>query len=165
MNWRETWNHKKHYLIILFVLLLITLVAVFLVLTYVENREGISMYDPILSLFQAVDVSAVLFFLTYSGSILGIVLCLKSPVQAIKASITYMILLWLRMICMLVTPLNPPEDIIPLRDYFLELTFYAGQANVKDLFFSGHTATMFMFYFLMEKKFLKNEQYEKLSEK
>ena len=46
-------------------------------------------------------------------------------------------------------------DIIPLKDSFLQSSFYSGRENLKDLFFSGHTATIFLFAFGFRKKPLK----------
>jgi membrane-associated phospholipid phosphatase len=37
----------------------------------------------------------------------------------------------------------------------LESTFYSGHVNLKDLFFSGHTATMFMFFMVIGNKKIK----------
>jgi len=50
--------------------------------------------------------------------------------------------------------LNPPEKMIPLNDPVVEF-FGTGQLLTKDLFFSGHTATIFLLYLLADKKLLK----------
>ena len=47
-------------------------------------------------------------------------------------------------------PLDPPNDIIVLQDPFLQLFIYNEvHPNTKDLFFSGHTATVFIFMLLL----------------
>jgi len=48
------------------------------------------------------------------------------------------------MFTMFVFPLEPPLEIIPLRDPFLECTFYGDQVLLKDLFFSGHTSNLLL---------------------
>ena len=58
----------------------------------------------------------------------------------------------LRMLCLYLLPLEAPESILPLKDTFLQSTFYSGRENLKDLFFSGHTATIFLFAFGFRKK-------------
>ena len=63
--------------------------------------------------------------------------------------------LGLRSITLFFVPLEPPSNIIPLHDEFLTNTFYAGSQNLKDLFFSGHAATLFLFYFFATNKILK----------
>jgi hypothetical protein len=59
-----------------------------------------------------------------------------------------MMVVTLRMITMYFLPLEPPKDIIPLKDLFLQCTFYENGTLVKDLFFSGHTASLFLLYLL-----------------
>lgn len=155
MSWKNFFSEYKFKTLLSILFFLITLFFTFIVLNYVESRQGVVLNDPILSIIPSVDISYILFILTYAGSIIGIIYSLQMPINMVKAMLTYSILLWLRMICMYLTPLDPPEGIIPLRDPFLEATFYANQVNLKDLFFSGHTATMFMFFLLIDRKELK----------
>ena len=56
---------------------------------------------------------------------------------------------------MYILPLESPASIIPLKDSFLQNSFYSGRENLKDLFFSGHTATVFLFAFAFKKRVLK----------
>jgi membrane-associated phospholipid phosphatase len=60
----------------------------------------------------------------------------------------------LRMIAMHLVSLNPPEKMIPLNDPLVEF-FGTGQLLTKDLFFSGHTATLFLLFLLADLKSLK----------
>ena len=60
-----------------------------------------------------------------------------------------------RVLTLFFVPLDSPESIIPLHDEILTHTFYAGGENLKDLFFSGHAATLFLFYFFTVNKVLK----------
>jgi membrane-associated phospholipid phosphatase len=59
-----------------------------------------------------------------------------------------------RAIAMYITPFEAPVTLLPLNDPFVQLF---GQGNIleKDLFFSGHTATLFLLFLLMEKRILK----------
>jgi membrane-associated phospholipid phosphatase len=51
----------------------------------------------------------------------------------------------LRILSLYVFTLETPEGIIPLVDPFLEKVAYGGNATyTKDLFFSGHTSTLFI---------------------
>jgi len=56
---------------------------------------------------------------------------------------------------MFTLPLEAPIHIIPLKDIFLNASFYSGRENLKDLFFSGHTAILFLFAFYFKNKTLK----------
>lgn len=53
----------------------------------------------------------------------------------------YALMVWVRMFAMYVTPLDVPEGIIYLNDPIVFL-IGTGQAVQKDLFFSGHTASL-----------------------
>ncbi|MCB9047756.1 MAG: hypothetical protein H6550_16595, partial [Chitinophagales bacterium] len=52
--------------------------------------------------------------------------------------------------------LEPPAGIIVLRDLFLENTVYPHDAPLtKDLFFSGHVASIWIYFLCAQRKFLK----------
>ena len=55
---------------------------------------------------------------------------------------------------MYLMPLEAPEKLIVLKDPFVEM-FGSGESLTKDLFFSGHTATLFMLFLVVESKRLK----------
>jgi membrane-associated phospholipid phosphatase len=55
------------------------------------------------------------------------------------------------MVTVYVFTLEAPKGIIPLEDPFLAKVVYGNNTFVKDLFFSGHTCTLFML-FLIERK-------------
>jgi membrane-associated phospholipid phosphatase len=67
----------------------------------------------------------------------------------------YILLNLFRIVCMFFIPLDPPDGIIPLNDTFLKNTVYEGGLNLKDLFFSGHTATLFLFFFFVKNNWFK----------
>jgi membrane-associated phospholipid phosphatase len=59
-----------------------------------------------------------------------------------------------RIIAMYFMPLNPPSSMIVLNDPLVEY-FGTGQTLTKDLFFSGHTATLFILFLISENKIIK----------
>jgi membrane-associated phospholipid phosphatase len=67
---------------------------------------------------------------------------------------SYILLLIVRTIAMYSIPLDPPHAVIPLIDPFVKYLGTGIQLN-KDLFFSGHTATLFLLYLVSENKILK----------
>lgn len=60
----------------------------------------------------------------------------------------------MRTLAMYLVPLDPPEGCIDLQDPVVFI-MGTGQKVVKDLFFSGHTATAFMLYQIAENKLIK----------
>ncbi len=155
MTWKEFLKKHKLPFIILAITFIVTLVVIYFFLIYVEKRKGVSLNDPFLAMIPAINVSVPLFILTYSGTLFGVIYAIRKPELAILTAVTYMLVLWFRMICMYFTPLEPPVNIIPLRDFLLESTFYSGNVNLKDLFFSGHTASMFLFFMVTPNKKMK----------
>ncbi len=155
MIWKDFLKKHKLPFIILAITFIVTLVVIYFFLIYVEKRKGVSLNDPFLAMIPAINVSVPLFILTYSGTLFGVIYAIRKPELAILTAVTYMLVLWFRIICMYFTPLEPPVNIIPLRDFLLESTFYSGNVNLKDLFFSGHTASMFLFFMVTPNKKMK----------
>ena len=155
--WQTYFSKKNSYII--FVASVVTLTLILFVflhfLTYNEFRKGYIFNDPILNLIHPIDVSIYTFLITYSFSIAGLFIALLNPILFIQLIQGYSILITLRMICMFTLPLEAPIHIIPLKDIFLNASFYSGRENLKDLFFSGHTAILFLFAFYLKNKTLK----------
>ncbi len=62
----------------------------------------------------------------------------------------------IRQACILLVALDPPAGIIVLKDVFLENTFYPHHTPMtKDLFFSGHVASLWIYFLCSGKKYLK----------
>ena len=124
-------------------------------LTYIEKREGFVFNDPFLKLVAPIQLSVPIFILTYFLGIVGLIFSIRNPSLFINLIQSYTIMTIFRMITIYIVPLDPPLSIIPLKDSFLEIFFYSGRENLKDLFFSGHTATIFLFAFGFQKKYQK----------
>lgn len=124
-------------------------------LNYIETRQGHVFYDPILNFLRPRDVSDFIFFTTYGAGLLGLCYGFANPYRTIHLCQMYTLLTIFRIITLFIFPLDPPTAIIPLKDAILENTFYNEGGNVKDLFFSGHTATLFLFFFLTKHRTLK----------
>ncbi len=128
----------------------------FFVLQYSENRNGFVIEKGWLDgIISPQDFSPYIFSITYAAALLGLIFCLRNPTTTLLLIRTYLLLQLLRMICLLIFPLNPPSNIIPLQDPFLHATFYNGRPNLKDLFFSGHVATIILFIPILSSKWIR----------
>ncbi|MBN1499468.1 MAG: hypothetical protein JW982_04910 [Spirochaetes bacterium] len=156
-KWIDCFKNKNFRIqwIITFLFSVPVTVLLPLVLAFVEKRNGVRLADPVLEILVPVDLSVFIFILLYSLSILGIIHLLHHPCSALLTAQSYLVVLSLRMLCMFLAPLEPPAGIVPLHDFFLEHTFYSGNVNLKDLFFSGHTAIIFLFFVTIENRRLK----------
>ena len=124
-------------------------------LTFKETYHGSTLNDPILNMFNPQNISVFIFIITYGTVLFGCISVLRFPKLTLETLIAYTFILIFRIVTLYVTPLDPPADIIPLRDYILEPTVYSNRVNLKDLFFSGHTAMAFMFFLLSKHKYYK----------
>lgn len=143
-------------MIISILLLAAVLVFFFFVLQYAEQRKGFVIEKGWLTgIISPHDFSNWIFACTYGTVFLGSFFCLRNPETAILLIRTYLLLQLLRAFTLLLIPLDPPLEIIPLNDPFLQSTFYGGRENLKDLFFSGHVATMLMFVPIISNRWIK----------
>jgi hypothetical protein len=114
----------------------------------VEVRPGVVLPDPLLVWFQAVDLSWLSFGLIYASLIMAFMLLVPRPDRLAHGFAAYGLMFLFRWVGMYLTPLDPPVGMIPLRDPFVQLFSPDGVVLTKDLFFSGHTASMFLLVML-----------------
>jgi len=155
-DWKLYLKNKKFTisLILIIILLIATLSFFSRFLIYVENRPGFSFDDPILKLFSAIDLNLYIFPLIYLSILSGLIILAASPEDFFTAILAYVMLNWVRMLLMYVMPLNTPIGTIDLQDP-LVFILGAGQKITKDLFFSGHTATLFLIFLAVKNKKMK----------
>ena len=154
MNWKEFYKSRKTEIILTVVFLIIILIIFSNFLQFIEGREGVSLPDPILNLFNPIDLTWLTFGLIYASLIIAIINFLKEPDKLLLALQSYTLMVVFRLIAMYVTPFNAPEKLLLLDDPFVQF-FGSGQILTKDLFFSGHTATLFLLFLIADKKSLK----------
>lgn len=156
-NWKIAFKQKSFKIRVLITIpvLVIILISITKFLTFNEFNDGFIIHDPVLNQLKPIDLSFYTFGLTYLSVLFVIILSLPKPKIALITLNAYMLLLVFRMVTMYILPLEPPTGIIPLKDFLLESSFYSGRANLKDLFFSGHTATIFLFFLVSENKWIK----------
>lgn len=145
MSWKVFLSVKKNRIefSLTLILLSISLLSLAVFLQYAELREGVSLNDPVLNLFSPIDFTWFTFALIYLSLVIAIASLINQPLRLIIACQVYVLILAARILSMYLMPLNPPVDIIILNDPFVQL-FGTGKILTKDLFFSGHTATLFL---------------------
>ena len=112
--------------------------------TWAQAREGAVLADPLLHLLPRHDVATPVFVLMYGGVLAAVGWLTRHPYLFLRGLWAYFILLGLRMATIWLAPLNPPLDLVPMPDPFTAFFFHTADAEAitKDLFFSGHTATV-----------------------
>jgi len=157
MNWREFFHNKKFLIEFVITTIFFVIVLNFLThfLNFIEQRQGVVLSDPILKTFNAINLTWLTFTLIYFSVFITLILLIKYPQKLLFAMQAYALMVIIRIIAMYLLPLNPPNGMIQLNDPFVQF-FGTGKILTKDLFFSGHTATLFLFFLIVEKKFFKN---------
>jgi hypothetical protein len=108
-----------------------------------EARSGAALPDPVLALLAPRDLTWLTFSLIYLGLALGVARLAIEPHALVLALEAYVVMVVLRIAAMWATPLEAPPGMIPLNDPLVRL-FGPARLLTKDLFFSGHTATLFL---------------------
>lgn len=137
------------------ILLIATLVFFTHFINAIETRNGVELNDPVLNLFHPIDLSGLIFSIIYLSIIIGLITLLARPKRLIFALQVYTLVVLVRIITLYLTPFNAPGNMIPLVDPIVK-NIGTGQLLTKDLFFSGHTATMFFLFLISENKKMKS---------
>lgn len=120
----------------------------------IQRRPGSAVPDLALGEIPAVDVSAWIFLVLYPAALYFVYRMVTNTTVCITALWGYILLCLARMITIYWIPLEPPAEIIHLKDPF-SVFFYGKEFITKDLFFSGHTATLCLLGLCLEKRWEK----------
>lgn len=147
-TWRQAWADRGFRLRLLVTppLLVGTLAALAALVKWVERRPGAVLPDPVLAMLAPRDVTWPVFTLIYVGIVLAVLLLVRSPVRLLLGVQGYVVMALLRIVVMWATPLDPPPGMIVLEDPLVQGFGGAAEPLTRDLFFSGHTSTMFLLF-------------------
>jgi hypothetical protein len=123
-------------------------------LDWIELRPGVLLHDPLLASFPARKVTWIVFSLIYGGLVLGLGALGARPTALLVALQSYALVIAARMAAMYFVPLDPPLGMIHLKDPFVQL-FDSRVVLTKDLFFSGHVATLFLLFLTARHRLLR----------
>lgn len=113
---------------------------------FIAHRPGYLPFDPVLNRFPPIDLSTATFLVLYGTLLVGLLYLVRRPALLLRGLQAYLFLLLLRMGSMALITLEPPVDLIPLIDPVTQVFYPATVPFAKDLFFSGHTATLFLLF-------------------
>ncbi|MDQ6756099.1 MAG: sphingomyelin synthase family protein [Bacteroidota bacterium] len=155
-NWQQYWPNKNFRYKLITAIFLIGIIIIFAPSFFqsIEQKHGTAVNDIILNFITPHDVSIPIFLFIWSSFFLMFLTVIKHPFIFLTFAIAYIIMCALRYLTISLLPLQPPQGIIILIDP-LSNTFYGGIFITKDLFFSGHTATLFLMYLCHKRNVLK----------
>lgn len=109
---------------------------------WVQGRPGTDLHDPVLAIWKARDVSNFTFTVLYGALVVVFISVVRAPLRMLHGLWAYVLMMLLRMLSMALFTLEPPPGIIPLIDPVTQHFYPGATPFLKDLFFSGHTATL-----------------------
>ncbi|MEZ0541060.1 phosphatase PAP2-related protein [Fibrella arboris] len=150
VRWQEAWKIPRFRRMAIGGLLLVcALLAMWpSYLAMIEARKGVVLHDVVLNSLPRHDVSLPVFLSLWGAALLLIYRVQKSPALYLHFIWAYAFLFIARIISIGLTPLDPPPGLIELRDP-LSNYFYGAKFITKDLFFSGHTASICLMAFCL----------------
>jgi hypothetical protein len=143
LAWGNTVFRKKVYTGFLLTVVIFTCLPFFF--QYIQQRPGIVLNDWVLNAIPSHNVSALIFICIWSTLLLTLIRAYKDPGFFLLMLYSYSIVCIFRYITMSLVPLETPKGLIPLIDPLSNL-FYGKKFITKDLFFSGHTSTLFLMH-------------------
>lgn len=154
--WKTAFQNKRFT-----ALFIISWICVFIImpgfsvfLNAIESRVGYIFIDPIFGTLPGFELAIPTFTILYPAMLLGMIYCAKRPNEWVKFIFSYLLLISFRWFAIFLMPLSPPPAMVILRDPFVEF-FAAGNILTKDLFFSGHTSTLFLMFLTVKGKYFK----------
>lgn len=156
-KWKHAWANSRFRIQIISgsTILIFILIIFSTFLARIEQREGRVINDWLLNHIPSIDLSIPIFAMIWASVILLISQAIKNPSIFLLYLWGFIFLMTSRMITIFLVPLNPPQNLIPLIDPLINKTFYDGVFITKDLFYSGHTATVLLMSFCLKKRWHK----------
>jgi len=152
-NWQNSIFKKQFILGSVIVTILLSTFPVFFDL--IESRNGYQINDWLLNKIPATNLSYPIFSIIWFCAILTITQAVKQPRFCLLFLWGFILLSLSRIVTISAVAFNPPNSLVPLIDPVTNI-FYGGKFITKDLFYSGHTSTMFLMYLCLEKSWHKN---------
>ena len=149
INWQSSDYRKK--LIIGLILISFILLSLPFFFQAIEKRNGISFNDYLLSWLPAYDLSIYIFTVIWSMTLLTFSRFKQDPNIFLTFLWGFILINLSRFVSIGLIPLNAPADLIPIHDP-ISNHFYGPKFITKDLFFSGHTAAMFLMFLCLKKR-------------
>lgn len=151
--WKDNWQSADYRLKFISGLIIISFILISLPFFYqaIEQRNGIKFNDYLLQWLPSYNLSVFIFILIWSMTLLTFHRFKQDPQIFLTFLWGFIFLNLSRFVSIGLVPLNPPEGLIAIEDPIINY-FYGPKFITKDLFFSGHTASMFLMFLCLKKR-------------
>lgn len=155
LSWNEAWAIRSFKIKTVVALALVVIILCMLptFFAFIEKREGMVLKDFVLDAIPAIDVSIPTFVIIWSVVLLVFYRIYQNPMLFLIVAYGFILMCLLRVLTISLFPLNPPAGIIVLNDPIANIAYGGnGIFITKDLFYSGHTGNMFLFFLCLTNK-------------
>jgi membrane-associated phospholipid phosphatase len=112
----------------------------------IERRHGVELHDPILRALPTHNVSTALFVVMWAFTTYCVFRAAQTPKMFLTYLWSFIFLTAFRCLTISLVPLDPPAGLIGLVDPVSNFFYGSDKFVTKDLFFSGHTSSMFLLF-------------------
>ena len=155
LSWNEAWAIRSFKIKTIVALTLVAIILFILptFFAFIEKREGMVLQDFVLDAIPAMDVSIPTFVVIWSVVLLVFYRIYQNPSIFLVVAYGFILMCLARVLTISLLPLNPPPGLIMLKDPIANIA-YGGKGIfiTKDLFYSGHTGNMFLFFLCLKAK-------------
>lgn len=153
VSWREAWTSMvfRRKLIAGSILFIAVLFYYPYFFAAIQKKQGTLIDDFVLAFLPSVNMSATIFSFIYITVIVGIFRASQSPYLFLLFLWSMLFLSLSRIITISFVPLEPPPGLVSLVDPVL-LPFYGPNNITKDLFYSGHTGSVFLVFLILRRR-------------
>jgi membrane-associated phospholipid phosphatase len=155
ISWSDAWQEPRFRNKTIIALLLVSIILILLptFFAFIEKREGMVLQDFVLDAIPVIDVSIPTFVVIWSVVLLVFYRIYQNPRLFLVIAYGFILMCILRVLTISLLPLNPPVGIITLKDPIANIAYGGnGIFITKDLFYSGHTGNMFLFFLCLQRK-------------
>ena len=155
ISWSDAWQLKRFRYKTIIALFLVAIILIMLptFFAFIEKRDGMVLQDYVLDAVPAMDVSIPTFTIIWSVVLLVFYRIYQNPRLFLLVAYGFILMCVLRMLTISLLPLNPPPGLIVLKDPIANIAYGGnGIFITKDLFYSGHTGNMFLFFLCLQHK-------------
>lgn len=117
----------------------------------IERHRGPVLNDWVLSWIPPQDVSLTIFLVIWAMALLLLIRARRSPSIFMMFVYGYVIISLSRMLSINLVPLDPPIGLLPMVDPITN-AFYGKVYITRDLFYSGHTSTIFLIFLCLRRR-------------
>lgn len=151
--WRANWQSTEYRRRFISGVILMSFLLVSMPFFYqaIELRRGIKFNDYLLQWLPSVDLSIYIFSIIWAMALLTFHRFRQDPQIFLEFLWGFILINLGRFVSIGLVPLDAPDGLIPIEDPIANY-FYGPTFITKDLFFSGHTAAMFLMFLCLKKR-------------